>query len=384
MTAYYLQTNIMCIAFLLVVYKRLINKRETISAQRLAFKYLMWSAMLMCVSDTLAWLSSGKTVAGAVFWIELFNILYFMSVSCCCFIWMLYVNIRLNGPEYNHRRDLIYGGIPMVLITAIICTNPFTGYMFKITEGNVYERGSMVWLHWLVSWGYLVAAEVKVIVKLRKTSSRSAREKLMPLLWFMVAPAIAAFAQMMVYGVTTTQCGITFSIVLIAYGFLQDKVSLDALTGLNNRAALEAYFGDRIQKSGTGLTLLMCDVDGFKLINDSLGHLMGDVALKAIANVLKKACGACKASVFLCRYGGDEFIIGAPGLTGDDINWLKNTIQSALDEYNSGSKNVFALEVSMGEATGVCSSYDDVEKLIHEADEKMYENKASRKRLRTA
>lgn len=382
MTAYYLQTNIFCIALLLVVYRRLINRRETISAQRLTFKYLMLSALVMCVSDIFAWLCMGRPGAGMVFMQELFNILYDIAIVVCCFSWMMYVNFRVNGLEYDHKKEMIFGAIPMVLITLLICTNPLTGLMFTVDELNNYSRGPGLWLHWVVSWGYLIAAELKVIWKLTKTKSRNAREKLLPLLSFLAAPAAAAVIQMLCYGVTIMQCGITFSIMLITYGFLQDKVSLDALTGLNNRSALETYLNDRIDKEGTRFMFLMCDVDRFKLINDTLGHLMGDLALKAISDVLKGVCGAMKAGVFLCRYGGDEFIICSPELTENETAALKNSIRDALAAYNKGSKNVFALEISLGEACGLCASYDDAENLIHEADERMYEDKMSRRAQR--
>lgn len=382
MTAYYLQTNIVCIALLFVVYRRLINKRETISAQRLTFKYLMLSAFAMCVSDVFAWLCMGKTGTGMVFMLEFFNILYDVAIVICCFSWMMYVNFRVNGLEHDHKKEMLFGAIPLFVITLLICTNPLTGLMFSIDELNNYERGPGLWLHWVVSWGYLIAAELKVIVKLTKTKSRYAREKLMPLLYFIAAPVAAAVTQMFCYGVTVMQCGITFSIVLITYGFLQDKVSLDALTGLNNRSALETYLNDRIQKDGTQLMFLMCDVDRFKLINDTLGHLMGDLALKAVSDVLKGVCGSAKAGVFLCRYGGDEFIICSPELSEEETEALKSSIKEALKSYNNGSKNVFALEISVGEARGLCTSYEDAEKLIHEADEKMYEDKMSRKAQR--
>ena len=382
MKAYYLQTNIFCIALLLVVYRRLINKRETISAQRLTFKYLMLSALAMCVSDIFAWLCTGNMSTGMVFMLELFNILYDISIVVCCFSWMMYVNFRVNGLEYNHKREMLIGAIPLLIITLLICTNPFTGLMFTIDECNNYERGPGLWMHWVVSWGYLVAAELKVVLKLTKTKSRYACEKLIPLLYFIAAPVVAAVVQMFFYGVTVMQCGITFSIVLITYGFLQDKVLRDTLTGLNNRSALETYLNDRVQKSGTRFMFLMCDVDRFKLINDTLGHLMGDLALKAVSGVLKTVCGAARAGVFLCRYGGDEFIICSPELTPEETQKLKTAIRDALTAYNKGSKNVFTLEISMGESYGLCTSYDDAEKLIHEADDKMYADKMSRKAQR--
>ena len=378
MKAYYLQTNIFCIALLLVVYRRLINKRETISAQRLTFKYLMLSALAMCISDIFAWLCTGNMSTGMVFMLELFNILYDISIVVCCFSWMMYVNFRVNGLEYNHKREMLIGAIPLLIITLLICTNPFTGLMFTIDECNNYERGPGLWMHWVVSWGYLVAAELKVVLKLTKTKSRYACEKLMPLLYFIAAPVVAAVVQMIFYGVTVMQCGITLSIVIIAMSTLQDKIYSDPLTETNNRNAFDNYISERTNHTSARFTLLMCDVDRFKTINDTLGHVVGDIVLKRMALILKNVCGESSSRLFLCRYGGDEFIICSTDADDAEIERIKTSIAEKLKVLNKDYPLKIDLSLSIGSAQGVCSNSRDIETLIHQADEQMYSEKRAK------
>ena len=102
-------------------------------------------------------------------------------------------------------------------------------------------------------------------------------------------------------------------------------VSSDTLTGLNNRKALENYLSARLQKQGQQFSVLFCDIDHFKTINDTLGHAKGDLALKQAAEALRQACGRAPEPLFLCRYGGDEFVILMTYT--DNVEALKRNIE---------------------------------------------------------
>lgn len=83
----------------------------------------------------------------------------------------------------------------------------------------------------------------------------------------------------------------------------------DALTGLQNRGAF-AEAADLIDSKGDAVTVLVCDVDGLKWINDTLGHLVGDEVIKRAAEILTQCCPP-DAQIF--RMGGDEFVALIPG-----------------------------------------------------------------------
>jgi diguanylate cyclase len=87
------------------------------------------------------------------------------------------------------------------------------------------------------------------------------------------------------------------------------KADTDSLTGLSNRRAFERMLGavsERALHSGRPLSLAICDVDHFKLINDRFGHVTGDRVLKLIGDILTDHCGK-QGHVF--RFGGEEFVI---------------------------------------------------------------------------
>ena len=118
-------------------------------------------------------------------------------------------------------------------------------------------------------------------------------------------------------------------------------------------------------------------MDGLKTINDTYGHMEGDVALKAFADVLLKAAG----DIGMCfRVGGDEFTILAS--TGDEqeLKGILRRIQEGMDEYNENSGKPYAISGSRGYAK--FKKNEELSNCIRRADIDMYADKMARKRGR--
>ena len=111
---------------------------------------------------------------------------------------------------------------------------------------------------------------------------------------------------------------------------LNDQVSIDELTHLNNRTQLKKYIVSEHSKQGdkTIRYVLMIDLNRFKYINDQFGHIEGDTALKRTADALKIACSDNPFKTFIARYGGDEFIIIAKTESEELVNELSKMIKS--------------------------------------------------------
>lgn len=378
MTLYYLQTNILCIAVLTIVGVILGSGKNAKSTRSMAFSRLVLISIFICMSDVGAWYFSGKTFAGARALIQINNIIYYGSITLSAYAWLYYVELRLHGLEFDQKKFRRFYSIPMLVMIALLLINIGTGFIFSIDETNTYHREGGIFVHWIISWGYLLFATVEVARKMRKATSRLERSQLAPMIVFIIPPALAAVLQMLFYGITSTQCGVTVSILIIAVRFLMDEVSKDTLTGLNNRRALESYMEDRLQHGATGMTVLMCDVDHFKSINDSLGHAGGDRVLRHMGELLKSVCSEFDRRMFLCRFGGDEFVICGPDFQPGDLETLITTISGKFHELNENSDIDIKFGISVGYASGLCNTYGDVENLIAEADKKMYGVKAAR------
>lgn len=140
----------------------------------------------------------------------------------------------------------------------------------------------------------------------------------------------------------------------------------DALTGLHNRT----YFEQQMrQHEGPG-SIIICDVDGLKLINDTLGHEVGDQLLMKAATLIQSALDG---KLNLSRIGGDEFAVLIPHGDGEAVYEICRRISQAVAGYNASNQHLM-LSISVGCA--VCNGpVTNIMELFKEADDNMYRQK---------
>ena len=122
-----------------------------------------------------------------------------------------------------------------------------------------------------------------------------------------------------------------------AEGHARATAVLDPLTGLLNRHGLERRFGELAQQAkliGAPISMLVCDLDHFKAVNDRHGHTTGDVVLRDVAYTLRKALRSFK---LIYRIGGEEFLILLPGATSRDAADLAERLCEVVRETRSGA-----------------------------------------------
>jgi diguanylate cyclase (GGDEF)-like protein len=121
----------------------------------------------------------------------------------------------------------------------------------------------------------------------------------------------------------------------------------DSLTGLYNRGSFEHYLNSELESNKrykTNLSLLMLDIDDFKLINDTYGHPAGDEVLKCLANIIKSSVRTVDRA---CRYGGDEFIVVLPNAQKKESEVVRKRIKAKIAEENTRN-NIPKFTVSIG------------------------------------
>jgi diguanylate cyclase (GGDEF)-like protein len=154
----------------------------------------------------------------------------------------------------------------------------------------------------------------------------------------------------------------------------EDTASTDFLTGLPNARSICVQLERELSRSKRGgipLAVLLCDLNGFKKVNDNFGHLVGNKLLKEVAQNLKNACREYDE---VGRLGGDEFVFVLPECTPDAIEDLSGRLRQAVEVATKAVCPESIVTLSIG-----CAFHpkdgSTVDELLAEADQRMYVSK---------
>lgn len=150
----------------------------------------------------------------------------------------------------------------------------------------------------------------------------------------------------------------------------------DALTGLSNRHAMEDEFEREINRCHRGdmpVSLIMIDIDNFKVFNDQFGHVAGDRALSAVASILKHQF---RPRDILVRFGGDEFAILLPEVEQDSALKIADRVRIAVSgETADGSDSLIQIPVRISMGVAELQPEGNLSSLLRAADAALYRAK---------
>lgn len=159
---------------------------------------------------------------------------------------------------------------------------------------------------------------------------------------------------------------------------LRMQATHDGLTGLLNRSAILETLGDdlaRAGRDGQALAVLLADVDRFKSVNDSYGHMAGNAVLREAAHRMR---GAVRRYDAVGRYGGEEFLVVLPGCDGESAVVQAERVRESLSASRiEACGKSLTVTCSIGVAFRALPTPADAQSLIHEADEALYRAKAA-------
>ena len=158
----------------------------------------------------------------------------------------------------------------------------------------------------------------------------------------------------------------------------RSAATTDALTGLPNRTALLEVLTEALNGPSEVL-VLFCDLDGFKAINDTHGHAMGDALLKAVAGRLRRGV---RNTDSVARLGGDEFVAVCPGMNERQGGRLARRLVANVAQPLVLPVGLVTVGLSVGLAVGAPGS--DAAALLEAADGEMYREKSFRSRNGTS
>lgn len=180
------------------------------------------------------------------------------------------------------------------------------------------------------------------------------------------------FIYLIMFGVFTT----VFLLIFIhkireANAKLEELAYYDTLTGAANRLLLKKKFDSLKDSKVDSIALLFIDMNGFKQINDTYGHEVGDLLLKGVVSRLN----GVRATDLLCRLGGDEFVILLSNKNNQMLASLTAEIQSALEKPLTINHQTIKASASIGSSYTTEVANADLDKIIKEADKAMYKEK---------
>lgn len=282
-------------------------RRMSRSRTNSLFRILVCLLIAACACDGLSWACDGRLSAPVLYGINMTLGLLSAGVA---YVWFLYVCAVAFGYRgfMGNRGLLVAASLPACAFVLVEASMPWTNALFSIDGANHYQVGSLYYLVYVLGYSYVVAASaVALVVGVRETYPRR-RKRLLKLAAFIVPPLCGAVLQVCFDGLALLLPSMALSVLLVYVELQRDEISLDGLTGLDNRHSFEALFEQRCKEEAKApWCLVLLDIDDFKRINDQLGHTAGDDVLRMVARALRSVFG--RKNAFLARYGGDEFVV---------------------------------------------------------------------------
>jgi diguanylate cyclase (GGDEF)-like protein len=164
----------------------------------------------------------------------------------------------------------------------------------------------------------------------------------------------------------------------LKYQQAESSATTDVLTSLPNARSLFLHLDSELARSKRHtalLSVLVCDLDGFKEVNDRFGHLVGNRVLREVGQALRETC---REYDYVARMGGDEFVVVLPGYPQEAVE--AKILQLAEVARRAGREVVgeSLLSLSIGQAS-YPSDGGDAEELLSQADRRMYKTKQEHK-----
>lgn len=366
----HIDLNVFMVAICVIMYFANRNTNDRTQVQNLLFRLLILSNMALLILEAITWLLDGHPSPVLIPLYYAVTTLLYVLTPLPAVLWVLYVNWHIFPSMRKLRWGMYAFGIPFAICAILSLITPLTGWMFTIDANNIYQRGVLYPLLAIVSFFPIVYASALVLIHKKRISEKIARLMIL----YMLPPVIGTLAQVLTYGITVLWSSITVSIFLIHTNIQSNQIHLDHLTGAINRRQLDIILNDRISgaQNKQPLACILLDVDHFKAINDTLGHIAGDEALRDASTLLQ---GCIRKRDLLARYGGDEFIIITDIDNDKTLGELCQRIRQAVESFNKNCQRNYTLGFSIGSAVYDPDSGWSKDRYIAYVDSLMYLDK---------
>jgi len=358
--------SIFSVILLVVIVITIKLRKDTSGTSSRLMQRLIWINIYMLLFEVLSWQFDMKT--GTFNWYANYtaNMLFAWSTPMITCAWASYLDYQLYGSHERLKKRWFYIH-PLIINTIFIIINFFRPFIFSVNAENVYQREPFMWLIVLVN----TLTFIYICYLAYKKKENINKEILSVLLMYIFMPVLAAGIQVLVYGAFVLWPTMAITVVL-TYIFLETiSTSKDYLTGLVSRHRMDDYLEYMLHQKRV-FTLVMIDLNDFKSINDTYGHIKGDVALKVFSSELESVFNRAK---IVSRYAGDEFVLILEKFTEEDIIKGFDELRDNLFIIHKNKELPFLITFSYGHHTNHLDEDYDYQTIMNITDLKMYDNK---------
>lgn len=374
----YVIVDVLCLVLTIIVATNV--SRDSGSETQVRYFYLLLSANFVFVICDALWaiLVFSQLFEPSDLLLCIVNGINLTAIAFAAYFWFGFSLAHFDSQVTNSRTLRLVCSLPALAVVIIHTVGYFTDQNVIFMPDGSIRYGMAHTIISLVPLVYLLAATLVALHRFRTATSRSARRTSLVFILFMLAPAAAAIFDIFVPDMPVAAAGIMVSVVFVIMAMQEARISNDALTGLNNRRRADAYLDEAISRASEErpLYLFIMDMDHFKTINDTYGHLEGDHALRLMADALRSVCS--RVNAFAARWGGDEFVLIGAGVPFSETEVVAQVIRQELQKEATAARVAYRLECSVGSVR--CASPDcDRDQLVAEADTELYRNKQARR-----
>ena len=371
---YYIESNVIClIIFAILFFHDLfgVDRQE----KQIKYDHTLIAFMLYFISDSVWAAVEDGLIPTSNIVALITNTANFILMSTVTFLWLRYVmaveGVKNRERPINKVAVLFPFFISLLACIVIYLINP---YLLIDEECKVTILFNIMIT--IVPIIYVVAVLIYSIGRAVKEENPMQRRLhyyvgLFPLIVVLGGVLQFVFPNAPVFCFSCTILMITYFI-----HSMDTQISTDPLTQLNNRGQLSRYTSQtsKLFIEGRKTYVVMLDINDFKVINDTFGHAEGDHALIMVADALKFVEKSNDVPMFICRYGGDEFIMIVNPVDEREIDKLISDIRSRIDYECKLSETNYKISIGAG-YDELLGSNDNVQKCMLRADKKLYIDK---------
>lgn len=332
------------------------------------YNAMIWLTIICSVSETMSFLIDNRVFYGSIVLSYLFNTISFVGAGSVGFLWCLYVDLRVFNSMHRIRKSIKFLGFPLLVVIILATVNMSgCGVLFTISEENVYQRGTLVWLAYIILFFYFIYS-ISLVDRSKKSGLNI---NFFPIYYFVIPCMIGTIIQGVVYGIALGWTSVSVALFLVYVQIQSLNAMVDSLSGLYNRRYLDNVLEHLKYNAKNPVYGIMIDANGFKKINDSYGHSAGDDAIRSIGQILSDSIPKCGIAI---RFAGDEFMLLLNTKSEDVVKETIKRIDINIDKFNASKKHEYQLSLSMGYDC-LDTKTGDVEAFLCAMDNKMYDEK---------